>query len=736
MKAIRLIAAALAGVSVLLAFAGCAAKPAGAAKITATADFSDLSKGKVVVTLDSSADASGVTVTATRVCGDGSVADSWKVTADLKKGQNTVELSIDTHRETNYGDALVLSYNGKGGEPVEFDRRMMEMALSQKLTSYLNTLSGAVEPTGIDKGHYARVTALCLAEYDRINDIRNATVRSLASNLQSYSRVLSSMAVLVDYGAEHDITAFAKDYDCTLFENYEEYKALFARMMATGSAAAVSYAGKDVENFSVKELAIAYYLAKDHFPAETVAVWSEPLSQVKPDKEFYSHAETASNRNGYVMGGEQLRAYLGLADEEAVEAFVDASMARQESHFDKNGMYRDEYGIVGEVNPSLYDLTTRVQLQLVTGFGYKGKKAEALDGLLRQGGLMTLFTTSANGELTYGGRSNQYLFNAALISANCEYEACRYAAEGNAAVAGAFKRTAHLAIQSISDHLKANKHIKNYYTSATIGTEDYGNYDKYMATMSSFLSIAYLFADDSISETLAPMEQGGYVVATSDVFCSIVASVGDYSIQLLTAASSHYDSIGLGRIHKKGVASELGLSMAMASDPSYTMPPDTAPTNLSICPRWWNGANEWLLAETTGLKHSLEVLQETPERVEFLLTYSGKLMKGASAVQEHYILTREGLTVTATVLDSDSGKVGYAVPLLQSNGDSQFAGTPETRITENGFTVTMNGQTYTVTSDAELATLDETLYGNRNGAYRTGLLEKSGDSITVNFRLD
>lgn len=728
MKGFRLMALVLA---LALAFAGCGEKPA--VSITAWADFSELEKGKIAVSMNASAKTAGTVVTATQLR-DGTAVNSWSVTADLQQGSNQLTLELG-ETSAEYGDRLVLSYT-QGGKEVGFASRMMDIATGDKLASYLETLGGEVEPTGIGKGHYAEVTALCLAEYDRINDIRNATVRSLASNLQSYSRVLSSMAVLVDYGAEHDITEFARDYGCSLFEDYEEYKALFARMMTTGSEAAVSYAGKDVENFSVKELAIAYYLAKDHFPAEQVAAWAEPLSKVQPNEEFYSHANASTNRNGYVMGGEQLRSYLGLADGAAVEDFIDASMKRQASHFDENGMYRDEYGVLGEVNPALYDLTTRVQLQLVAGFGYEGGQAEVLDSLLRQGGLMTLFTTSVLGQLPYGGRSNQYLFNAALISANCEYEANRYAAEGNMAAAGAFKRTAHVAISSVFEYLVLNKHIMNYYEKSTIGTEDYGNYDKYMATMSSFLSIAYLFADDSIGESAAPIDRGGYVLETSDVFCSVVAAVGDYSIQLMTAVSPHYDSIGLGRIHKKGIAPELGLSMSMAAEPAYTMPPDTQPASLSLCPRWWNGTNEQRLCNATALKYELEVLQETAECVEFTLTYTGKNMKGASAVKEHYTLTPEGLTVTVTVTDSQAGKVGYTVPLLQSNGDSEFAGSPVTEVTENGFTVTMNGQTYTVTSDADSATLDETLYGNRNGAYATGLLEKSGDSLTVSFRLD
>lgn len=603
--------------------------------------------------------------------------------------------------------------------------------LKKKMNSYMSNLSGSVTATGMTKTDYAAVIAQCLAEYDRIHPLNSVTVDGLQDKLQAYSRILSSMAVLVDYGATQDITAFATTYNTTLFADYNQFKSLFATLMQTGCEAAVCYAGKDNLNFAVKEIVIAYYLTHEYFDEATVASWDACLTQIQPTTDFYTHANDASNRNAYLMGGEQLRLWLGLADQEAVTSLIDTSLAAQMSHFDANGMYRDNYGQANEIDPILYDLTTRVQLQLVLGFGYTGEYADELDAVLTDGGMMTLFMTSANGELPYGGRSNQYLFNAALISANCEYEASRYAAAGDLKTAGAFKRNAHLAIGSISDYLAANKHVMNYYADSTVGTDSYGSYDKYMVTMSSFLSIAYLFADDTIAEAVTPAETGGYVVETSDYFNAVMATVGDYSIQILTDADDHYDSVGLGRIQKKGVYSALGLSTPCTSEPVYTTPADANLIDMSLGAVWYVDGVRFSLAQMHSLTHKLEIVSETEDRVEFVITYEGAELVGVKAVQEHYVLTKDGLTVTTQLMGVQTGGMQYTVPLLAYNGSAETVRI----VTDNGFTVTLNGQAYQVVSDAKSVSCEDTQYFNRNGEYCMGILESTDHSITVSFQL-
>ena len=56
-------------------------------------------------------------------------------------------------------------------------------------------------------------------------------------------------------------------------------------------------------------------------------------------------------------------------------------------------------------------------------------------------------------------------------------------------------------------------------------------------------------------------------------------------------------------------------------------------------------------------------------------------------------------------------------------------------VTDNGFTVTLNGQAYQVVSDAKSVSCEDTQYFNRNGEYCMGILESTDHSITVSFQL-
>jgi hypothetical protein len=272
----------------------------------------------------------------------------------------------------------------------------------------------------------------------------------------------------------------------------------------------------------------------------------------------------------------------------------------------------------------------------------------------------------------------------------------------------------------------------NYYADSTVGTDSYGSYDKYMVTMSSFLSIAYLFADDTIAEAVTPAETGGYVVETSDYFNAVMATVGDYSIQILTDADDHYDSVGLGRIQKKGVYSALGLSTSCTSEPVYTTPADANLIDMSLGAVWYVDGVRFSLAQMHSLTHKLEIVSETEDRVEFVITYEGAELVGVKAVQEHYVLTKDGLTVTTQLIGAQTGGMQYTVPLLAYNGSAETVRT----VTDNGFTVTLSGQDYQVASNAESVSCEDTRYFNRNGEYCMGILESTDHSITVSFQLN
>lgn len=609
---------------------------------------------------------------------------------------------------------------------------------NQVLQEMRSTYAGqTVEQTGVSKETYADTIAKCLAAYSSTNNLPELTdYMTLDSTMQSYSRVISSMAVLVNEG---DVTKY-KDYDPALFSDHDAFVALYVKFMTDALDHMIDHAGVGLD-FATVELCMSYILTRDVIPAETTEYWKTKLGEIKGTVQgqeggwYKISSSSQDNRASYVAGAEQIRDYLGLVD---AESYLDTSFSKMKRKFTSNGMWRDA-NTEALANPFLYDYTVRAHLTLADYFGYEGEYAANLKDWLRKGGISTLLLQASNGEIPYGGRSNQYIFNEVLLASSCEYEANYYKSVGDDYLAGVFKRSAHLAVQSIQDCLNEKKHIKNMMTDAKYGTDAYGNFDKYMASMSSFLSIGYFFADDSIQEVLCPAEVGGFVAQENEMFSTVVANCGGYTIELLTVANQTEDSIGMSRIIKDGVPAALGLSSSFTGQAAFSIPDGTD--------AWYSFDVAWKNAEGNMVKLSdfhdkpqnvvlqteVNVIEESKEKVVFSVKYSGN-MDGVSAVVETYTLTADGLQVDAELIDPVGDTTYFTVPLLDTNGDMPGALAPDMKATEQSVTLTAGENAYTVSSDGTFVDDGQKLY-NRNGIYNATHFEKSGSKITVNASL-
>ena len=56
------------------------------------------------------------------------------------------------------------------------------------------------DQSGVTKETYIRLIAKCLSEYGKVNDLRTATPDTVFSGLHAYSRIVTSMAAIVNYG--------------------------------------------------------------------------------------------------------------------------------------------------------------------------------------------------------------------------------------------------------------------------------------------------------------------------------------------------------------------------------------------------------------------------------------------------------------------------------------------------------------------------------------------------------
>lgn len=572
-------------------------------------------------------------------------------------------------------------------------------------------------PTGLTREVYLDIIETCVDAYDA-GELESKLPKNdseLVEDIHAYSRVTSAIAILIANNRKQD------------------YLPLWIRMMDACCSSAYRMIRDSRLDYSVKEIMLAYKAMKGRLPEEKTKGWLKLLEKVEPYKNYYyvirdeESRKRLHNVNIYNMVGEYLRETEGLTD---TGRYFDEHWPEQIARFDENGMYKDPSC------PILYDLTTRCQIQIMLEFGYRGRYYEELDERLKKAGLYTLFMQSAAFELPYGGRSSQYLFNEALIAANCEYEAKRYKELGDLKTAGMFKRCGHLAINAIQRWLKepeSPRHIKNFYPILSkYGTEHYGYYDKYMVTLGCFSYIAFISADDDLDEYPCPAETGGYVFETSPAFHKIFANCGGNSIEIDTAADFQYDSTGLGRFHKAGCPTELALSMPFTATPNYYLPPGLLTRNVSLCPGWEceGGRIQYLAELSEGVEHELKVIRSDAGKVAFSVVYTGKVFEGCRGIKEIYEVDCEGVSIEAELIDPVVKSIYYTVPLFVTNGKDTSDLVKEGK----EILVKLGNAAYSISTDGNIRIEAERL-GNRNGEYRLAVIRSKSGQVSVSLSL-
>ena len=599
-------------------------------------------------------------------------------------------------------------------------------------------------PSGMTREDYLDVIELCVKAYDKksIED-RLPTLGEMVDDIHAYSRIAGGIAALLSNG------------------RLPEYKELWISMMDALCNDFYKQSPPSTLDFALKETMLGFKAMKPYISKEKQSYWLELLSRIEPEKCFNSTASNYSdwshirNWNIYAMSGYWLLETEGHADS---TEFFEKYWNHQFNYFDDLGMYMDPY------NPVLYDLTTRVQAQLIPAYGYRGKYYEKLDENLKNGALTTLFYQSSAFELPFGGRSNQYLFNESLLTSNFEYEASRWKKAGNLKLAGMYKRAAHLAIKSISKWLEAEdsaRHTKNFFpTKSKYGVENYGYYDKYMMTMGVFLFIGLPFTDDTIEEFPCPAELGGYIFETTDNFHKIFANCSSYSIEIDTAGDFFYDATGLGRIHKTGAPTELALSAPSGQLHDHRYKTEGCiTTDLALTPGWdYNGDVRYLASASNKKSHSFDYIKNnfeskesfeeyknifnnglnckllntdiSSETTKLTVDYSGEALNGVDGIIENYSITENGIKLEVVLQNPSGENIYFLTPAFLTNGRD----TSDIDYKESCITVSSMGWLYTVKTDGVFQESTDIL-GNRNGKYKRYTAVKKSDRIKMEFSL-
>ena len=434
--------------------------------------------------------------------------------------------------------------------------------------------------------------------------------------------------------------------------------------------------------------------------------WKGMMNQIVPENCYDKivHEETDRITNWAIFGAvsEYTRHYFGL---DADLEFVDRQLSCQFQWLDENGMYRDNEKEINH-QPMVYDLVSRGLFAILLHLGYRGKYYERIDACIKKAALLTLKMQSCNGELPYGGRSNQFMHNEAWLATVYEYEANRYAGEGNMELACKFKSAADRALQAVELWLNKDpiRHIKNRYPTETkYGTEKYAHFNKYMITVASFLYTAYMLCNESIPMVAAP-DVEPEVFQTSMHFHKVFLKSGGYALEIDTCGDPKYETSGLGRVHKTGAPSTICMSHSCPAKPRYVVDVEETPA-VSICPGVMQDG-QWLFGADTEAVYTVK--EVSTDSASAYATIDCTLANGA-AVETKYTVNASGASLSLL----GDGKIACMLPAFCFDGDVEPQIIPE----DSTLTVVYDGWRCRYTTDG--AVVDLGLMGvNRNGHYR------------------
>ena len=478
---------------------------------------------------------------------------------------------------------------------------------------------------------------------------------------------------------------------------------------------------KAANDFSVREIVCCLLEVEQSGTVsnEETMRWRGYLASIEPTKCYdrfaTSPTDTVRNWALFTCVSEYFRQMAGLCD---TTDFIELQLVQQLQWLDENGMYMDNPKHEQQ-QPIMYDLVPRGLFSLLLDQGYRGTSYGAIDEALRKAGLLTLDMQSPNGEMAFGGRSNQFLYNEAWLIAVFEYEAKRYAREGNAALAKRFKAASARALCVTEEWLGKEpiRHIKNRFPTETkYGCEGYAYFDKYMITVASNLYAAYQICDDSIPFEETP-DHEPCVTVTSKYFHKLFLKSGGYGLEFDLNADPHYDASGLGRIHREGAPSTICLSVPCpASGASYTVDLNDS-IALSLCPAVREDG-KWHFA--TDPSNGYDLLELSRNETAAFARLACQWKSGARVVTSYHV-DDSGVLIELT----GKGELAYILPAFDFDGEMY------TELTRSAhqLAVAYQGWVCRYTTNAQIEDSGK-LACNRNGHYRV-FYAKAEDTLWV-----
>lgn len=480
---------------------------------------------------------------------------------------------------------------------------------------------------------------------------------------------------------------------------------------------------KAANDFSVREIICCIIEIEKSGAVDPDAIlrWKEYLRGIEPEKCYNVFARCVDDRvNNWALFSAVSEFFrISTLGGDTLD-FIETQLENQLRRFDENGMYMDELKREDH-QPIMYDIVPRGLLAMLLNFGYRGRFYDEIDAIMRKAGLLTLKMQSSNGEMAFGGRSNQFVHNEPWICAIYEYEAARYIREGNTELALKFKEATARALAVTEKWLQKEpiRHIKNRFPTETkYGCEEYAYFDKYMITTASNLHAAYLMCDDSI-DALPVCDHEPCIFMTSGHFHKLFAKSSGYSLEFDLNADNRYDAGGLGRVHRDGAPSAICMSLPCPDKPNYTVDTDT-PAALSLCPAAWiddkwhigaDGCVDYNVTETSACEGSAHA------------AIACRFEDGRTITAD-YKVSGDGVEIKL----KGQGRIAHTLPAFSFDGEKHT----DIILSDNALNIRYENWNCRYVTDAHVVDAHRSAR-NRNGHYETYLADGENE---INIKIE
>lgn len=384
--------------------------------------------------------------------------------------------------------------------------------------------------------------------------------------------------------------------------------------------------------------------------------------------------------------------------------------------------------------------------------GYDGPSRAEIESITRFCAQSCLLFVGGNGEAPAGGRTGDHVWNDVVYGNTFELAAEMAWADGDARLAGQYRRAARLAFQSawryqqeqgwfsVTKNLLPAAHQNHYASWSALA-----NYNGYTEIHSSE---AFATELAPIPEAPAPSEIGGYAVTLDDQFDTTFANAGGMQVQMCTEGSMAANVTGNLRWHTLGLVRFSRPNWDSRLGPGDGWIQSDGAQAISFAPTFFeSGAWQMMSQQPDRFIGVFTPAFTHPLLIRGTLNLTPKSGQTGPSFTLPLIITPDGVLVD-TVRTAGANSFGVTWPVLEFDGKHVLNTNRTTHIAATAFPkmstnrVILEAESATLSGGVTVATTQTNYSGSGYAAFPdssgaiewTGVAGGDGGAATVGFR--